>query len=673
MESFLVPSMIPSVQQFRQNDEWHLYGSREDEIRRKIMKLKKEGKIKKSASRINDNATETSSPLSSVDNLRRQRENMANNAVMDQYRDKISKKLGKKEKLFPKFANQNRSDDDNVSSTPSSELDNLEFDDLNEEDLDDDEMEMLQAVERALEAKRKREIETESNIRVVDEMEELANQMEMEQKLKLDQMRRNTLGVGGEEKIENSDVEKTTSGVGGSWNKDETSQVDIYRPANGGWGYFPRPKDISKAYGGGRKIGADVQTTYEDELRKQRAVEETREKLRRYREKVGIEVQSEKDHAKEIEEALLIGQRAMQRGVYGAAVSALEKVTKWCSTNSKVGGQVFLELAMAYEAVGRTSEAIQVYTVLSTSRMEGIKYNAKRLLYGIEAMQFMRDEAKSEAFSRKRVSQTFIDTTGLGNIAENFDVRYNTAYVDLDRKGGYYRKLTENVVRSIREARQILLAATDSTEVERTKVVQALRSIDRSFSDSLDEEMKRNEPEPEPVAIMNGVPIISSSKEEKKPGIPGLDSFNLGDMSQIIENIEGPWKLQLIADSKGDGVSFFNKTLAWQNFSIEDMRYKAAGPYGFLSLSQSGSFSIDEELRIITRKEVEKEGSAAFFLDVYSGDLSGPIAAINLQQQIISVDSELLVTRKVVSKDKLADTVKGYFSVWRRVQGSLLE
>jgi hypothetical protein len=326
---------------------------------------------------------------------------------------------------------------------------------------------------------------------------------------------------------------------------------------------------------------------------------------------------------------------------------------------------------MAYEAVGRTSEAIQVYTVLSSSRMEDIKFNAKRLLLGIEAMQFMREEAKLEAFSRKKVSQTFIDTTGLGNIAENFDVRYNTAYIDLDRKSGYYRKLTENVVRSIREARQILLAATDSTEVERTKVVQALRSIDRSFSDSLQQEIKRNEPQPEPVAIMNGVPIIST-KEEKQPGIPGLDSFNLGDISQIMENIEGPWKLQLIADSKGDGVNFFNKTLAWQTFDVGEMRYKASGPHGFLSLSQSGSFKIDEQLRIISRNDVQKDGPAALFLDVYSSNLSGPTGAINLQQQIISVDSELLVTRKVVSKENLGDTVRGYFSVWRRVEESVL-
>ena len=31
---------------------------------------------------------------------------------------------------------------------------------------------------------------------------------------------------------------------------------DTYKPKSGSWGAFPRPRDISKAYGGGRRVGA---------------------------------------------------------------------------------------------------------------------------------------------------------------------------------------------------------------------------------------------------------------------------------------------------------------------------------------------------------------------------------------------------------------------------------
>ena len=460
-----------------------------------------------------------------------------------------------------------------------------------------------------------------------------------------------------------TNIKKTTTGIGGTWEKNSTSEVETYRPANGGWGYFPRPKDISRAYGGGKRI--ERTSTLEDEQRKLNSVNDTREKLKAYREKVGIEVQSEKDHSDDIEEALRIGQLAMQRGVYNTAVSALEKVTKYCSTNSKVGGKVFLELAMAYEAVGRTSEAIQVYSTLSNSRMEDIKFNAKRLLYGIESMKFMRDEVKSEAFSRQRVKQTFIDTTGLANIAQNFDDSkvYNTAYIDLDRGGGFYRKLTESVVRSIREARQILLAATDSGEVDRLKIVQALRSIERKFNEALAEEKKRNTPKEEPVAIMNGKPIVKQEDIESATAI-GMDTFNLGDMEQTLENVDGEWKLQLIADSKGDGVKFYNKTLSWQYFDTKEMKYDAYGPAGFLTISKSGKFSIDESSRIISWKQIETSGSGALWKGIL-GDSN------NVEQQIMSVDSEILITRTVMEKKALSDTVKDYFSVWRRAKTGL--
>jgi hypothetical protein len=102
-----------------------------------------------------------------------------------------------------------------------------------------------------------------------------------------------------------------TSGIGGNWNKNESvsAKDDLYVPSSSGsWGAFPRPRDISKAFGGGRQVtpgGSATTTTTSTE-------DATRERLRQYRERVGIEVQSEKDHALEIEEALQIASYAMQ-------------------------------------------------------------------------------------------------------------------------------------------------------------------------------------------------------------------------------------------------------------------------------------------------------------------------------------------------------------------------
>ena len=645
------------------------------------MQLKKEGKLKASEEEKKEiQKSSSSSPRT--------------NSSVDQYASKIKAKMGKgKSKLLSKLKPElseailsaslssdttSGSSGGGGGSLTSNKNDGIEDDDddINKYELDESEEEMLEMVEKKLLEKTAMELELKRKQQgtasaLGPDIDDLANKMEQEIQKKKEQVLKeqqqlqkegNDVAVGS-----GGGVKKTTTGIGGTWDKNVTSEVDTYRPANGGWGYFPRPKDISRAYGGGKRI--ERTTTVEEERRKEDSVQETRDRLRRYREKVGIEVQSEKDHEKEIEQALEIGQLAMQRGIYSTAVSALEKVTKYCSTNSKVGGKVFLELAMAYEAVGRTSEAIQVYNTLSSSRMEDIKFNAKRLLYGIESMKFMREEVKSEAFSRKAAKQTFIDTTGLDSIAQNFDEKiYNTAYIDLDRGGGFYRKLTESVVRSIREARQILLAATDSGEVDRIKVIQALRSIERKFNEALKEEIKRNQPKEEPIAMMNGKPIIKSEDLES-PTAVGMDTFNMGDIEQTLENVSGEWKLQLIADSKGDGVNFYNKTLAWQYFDTSNMSYDASGPSGFLRLTQSGKFDIDETLRIITRKDIKSSGSGAFLTDlVVSSNLSGPTAATNLEQQIISVDSEMLITRAVVEKKSSSDTLKNYFNVWRRAE-----
>ena len=80
--------------------------------------------------------------------------------------------------------------------------------------------------------------------------------------------------------------------------------------------------------------------------------------------------------------------------------------------------------------------------VMANIGINKIKVNAEKLLYGLEAMRFMRDEAKIKEFSRRKVADTFIDATGFKDMSSKFDDVYNTAYLDLE-KGQYYRILTE--------------------------------------------------------------------------------------------------------------------------------------------------------------------------------------------------------------------------------------
>ncbi|KAL3937523.1 MAG: hypothetical protein SGBAC_007397, partial [Bacillariaceae sp.] len=451
---------------------------------------------------------------------------------------------------------------------------------------------------------------------------------------------------------------RTTSGIGGKWEKEDEESQDLYKPKSGSWGAFPRPRNISTAYGGGRRVGAGFSNE-----ENAAADVNTKKLLRDYRRKVGIDVPTEKEHAAEIEEALTIGRLAMQRGIYSAAVSALEKVTKWCSTNSKVGSKVYLDLAMAYEANGSTEEAMQVYQTLCDCRMEDVKFSAKRLLYGMEAMELMKGVSKD--FSRKQIKNTFIDTTGLKNIAQNFDDVYQTAYVDTE--GSFYKRLTQSVVRSNREARQVLLKATGKGEVPRLRINQALRSIARYFDDALEAEIAANV-KVEPTAFINGKPLIVESTQEAASNTEvNLDEFVLGSAEQMMENLEGTWQLQLLADKTGDGVAFFNTTVAIQTFCVSDMTFSASGPSGLARVEKFGNVTVEDEKRILTRSIDTSSNDGGFFGLLAGGSNSGFSGAVTREQQIMSVDSVLLITKSPVGSRRGKDAEKQHFCVWRRV------
>jgi tetratricopeptide (TPR) repeat protein len=659
---------------------------REQEIRRKIQKLKKEGRLGNSPSGPSSDA-------------------MNSDAV---YGDKVRQKLGKTKSQMLGFGSENSSsavDDEEVQQIQA-ELDQLEeveteiaaasagsrgqlgartdiqqsttesyLESLSGRQRPSDQTPQQIKIDPSIFDKPSKEPEPPelSEAELVELVaEKLAQKREREEKAlqaaakaareKRQAQAAEAAAAAAAATTETNDTKKTTTGVGGTWTKSQTDSVteDTYKPKSGSWGAFPRPRDISKAYGGGRRVGAGY-SKEDDAVSKMN----TQKLLKDYRRKVGIDVPTEKEHAAEIEEALRIGQLAMQRGIYATAVSALEKVTKWCSTNSKVGSKVYLELAMAYEAVGRTKEAYQVYKTLSECRMEDVKYNAKRLLYGMEAMEIMRDV--SSEFSRKKTRSTFIDATGLDTIAQNFDDVYNTAYVDLD--GGFYKKLTESVVRSNREARQILLKATGKGEVGRTRIVQALRCISRQFDESLQDEIASND-DPEPTAFLNGKPIIkgASSGSQRDPNAISLGDFQLLSPEEMVQNLQGEWKLQLLADRSGDGVSFFNTTLAVQKFSVDGMTFEASGPSGLVTMQSSGRIEMDSSKRILSRLEVQSSGGGAGgLLNIFTGSKdSGFAAAVSRQEQIISVDSILLITKRAPGSRKGSDADKEHFAVWRR-------
>lgn len=615
---------------------------RKAEIQRKINELKKAGKISSESSDLGEQSSESPENLTGVDRLRAQREQLKRKeSVTDQYAVQLQQRLGRKAKYLgidsgKKETERTETGDSDGFKIMNPELFDDDDDEGEEEDLDEQAM-----VELVAEKLRKKQAEQ----RAKEEEQQEAKLNELREKLK--RQREETVGNNA----------TRTTGVGGAYIRNETAANETYRPSRGSWGYFERPKDISKAFGGGRRIGAG----YMKKEDKEASLERTRQRMKEYRIKMGIDVESEEKHASEIDEALNIAKIAMERGLYTTAVSALEKVTRWCSSNSKVGSKVFLELAMSYEAVGRKDEAIQVYQKLATCRLEDIKRDAKRLLYGLESYEFMKSDAQLKSFDRKRIKSTFIDVTGMDTFAQQFDDAYNTAYIDV--KSRDYKKLTENVVRSLREARQILLTAVDSGLVERGKIVQALRSVSRRFDKAMRLEKQQRELEEQPVAMMDGKPIIRSLPKRDT----STEDFKLASSEQMIENLSGEWRLQLIADKTGDGVKFYNKTISRLELDTDAMKFSSEGQVGFLPVSENGALEFDGKNRVLRRNNIQTSSGG-----VLAG-LLGQNGAANsrVAQQIMIVDSIIMIT-KCAETLRWQDEDKCHYAVWRRVDGGIL-
>ena len=301
---------------------------REDEIRQKIGQLKRQGKISSNKPSVAQGDGTRKAP-----------------PVAEQYGDKVKQKLGaRKARLLGATLGQDVSDDDEVDpivaeldsdedeeaagtgrtaqlgtlrtetededenkskyqkpSTAKTEYKNFDaslFEDDDEDEEDElSEQELIELVAEKLAEKRQKEKQEE----------------EAKTKQRLEDLKKEQQELKQEEQSmieEASSTGKSTSGIGGRWIKNNEKADADYKPSSSGtWGVFDRPKDISRAFGGGKRVGAGYTP---DNLNQKTAEERTKDRLRQYREKVGIDVQSEKDHASEIEQALEIGNRAMQ-------------------------------------------------------------------------------------------------------------------------------------------------------------------------------------------------------------------------------------------------------------------------------------------------------------------------------------------------------------------------
>lgn len=167
----------------------------------------------------------------------------------------------------------------------------------------------------------------------------------------------------------------------------DQDEDETYKPKVSTWGVYPRPDNISRAFGGGRGIpsdGVDLGSPKQKERDEQVSA-----KLAAYRAARGVDTSKEEEHKSEIDTALSLSETYMRNADAVSASRELEKVTEFVSgpAASRVGGNVWLALALAYEACARRSAAKQIYKELKGNPYDEIARKAKQLLQGFSDME----------------------------------------------------------------------------------------------------------------------------------------------------------------------------------------------------------------------------------------------------------------------------------------------
>jgi hypothetical protein len=149
------------------------------------------------------------------------------------------------------------------------------------------------------------------------------------------------------------------------------------------WGVFERPSDISKAYGGGKRIGVGAPPPVVNATKEA----ETKARLAKFREKNQADERVVDAHWDEIQVAVNASKRLVARGMSYEAVQKLKVVEPWCTAKTRRGADALLELALAHEAAGEGDAARKVYAALVLSPIADVKRRAKQLSFGFEAAE----------------------------------------------------------------------------------------------------------------------------------------------------------------------------------------------------------------------------------------------------------------------------------------------
>ena len=179
-----------------------------------------------------------------------------------------------------------------------------------------------------------------------------------------------------------SEEEDGAPGSSSSSNSDDP----FHKPAVATWGVFPRPRNISEAYGGGRNLppGQELETEEETAARKLRVSAA----LVTYRKQMGLDI----DPAVEVHAVALFqdGEVLFKDGRLTAALEKFSAAAELVPLRSRIGGQANLQKAICLDSLGRNTDAYSIYTKLEGHTAPGVSKASRRMLFGFKAAENLK-------------------------------------------------------------------------------------------------------------------------------------------------------------------------------------------------------------------------------------------------------------------------------------------
>ena len=210
-----------------------------------------------------------------------------------------------------------------------------------------------------------------------------------EQKSMLTSGRRRERGLGvdndsGVGSLEEQGAQLSNDVIGqvvGRDTKNADGTKKAYQPKVSTWGVFERPDNISKEFGGGRKISMGGEEETEEQIAERR--KRVQDKLNKYRKEQGIDVDEGTKSRWYV--ALKDAKASLSKGNFQEGIELLQDIVLVEKVNprTELGGEITFTYGMLLDNAQRRDEALEMYKRCIGNKFGRISKQADQLIWGM--------------------------------------------------------------------------------------------------------------------------------------------------------------------------------------------------------------------------------------------------------------------------------------------------